>query len=484
MSAVRRFGRVLIAVLGPLAVVRAAHAQTVAGAPLEYASRHEVTSLILGETRTMDVALPASYATEPDRRYPVLVVLDGESQHLLAAAMVRFFASVGQLPEMIVVGVRNTDRNRDLSPPPTGGFRPPPGLGDTFGGGDRFLQFLADELLPRIERDYRTVPMRVLAGHSIGGTFALFALARRPDLFTGYVVMDPAAWWNRGREHEDARAALRRPETRRVRLMMVRAPSLGVDTTACGGSAPMVRYLDTPAETHVSMPASALMQGLRTLFADFLPSPWRPGTRPIAMLARLDSLAGRVGYDVPIPQGTYSLVTRMSIDSRYFDDAERVLERWERALGPSEESREFRARLAADGAAPAPADFVPLEIPARRPTPREAAAFLGRWLELERANGMREMEFRASGDTVVAYVRERFETDGQLFEGPWPMIQVTADGTLEVGAPYLRGIAGLVVFRCRIGPDGAMDVTREVRGFSPRGPAGSLTSPLRFRRMR
>jgi hypothetical protein len=173
----------------------------------------------------------------------------------------------------------------------------------------------------------------------------------------------------------------------------------------------------------------------------------------------------------------------MSLDSRYFDDAALVLDHWERALGPSDESREYRARLAQERGTPAPADFVPLEIPARRPTPREAAPFLGRWAQAGRERGALELEFRASGDTVIAWARERFETGGREFEGPWHLIQVTADGTLEVGAPYLRGIAGLVVFRCRIGADGMMDVTKQVRGFSPRGPTGDLAAPVRFSRL-
>jgi hypothetical protein len=172
----------------------------------------------------------------------------------------------------------------------------------------------------------------------------------------------------------------------------------------------------------------------------------------------------------------------MSLDSRWFDDAAQVLDRWERARGPSEESREFRARLGQERSGPVPPDFVPLVVPARRPSHREAAAFLGRWVQVDRARGTLELEFRPSGDTIVAWARERFVSDGQLFEGAWHAIQVTDDGTLEVGAPYLRGIAGLVVFRFRAGRDGTLDATREIRGFSPRGPTGDLTAPARFRR--
>jgi predicted alpha/beta superfamily hydrolase len=460
-----------------------AGAQTGPGTPVEAGTSFRIESRVLGETRVVDIALPTRYTATSDRRYPVLVVLDGESQFPVATALTRFYSSVGQLPEIIVVGVRNTARTRDLSPAPVAGFDTPPGLGNTFGGADRFLTFLAEELLPHVDREYRTVRMRTLVGHSIGGTFALYALAQRPDLFTGYVVMEPATWWNNQRELEEAKAALQRPAGRRARVVMVNGPPLGLDTTRWGGAAPMIRDFDASGETHVSMPVAGLMRGLRALFADFLPSPWRPGTRPIAMLDRLDSLTDRLGYAVPIPEQTYALVARMSLDGRFFNDAEVVLSRWEGALGTSAESREYRERLRLERGTPVPAGFIPLEIPARRPTSREAAAFLGRWELIGRleSGGTHALEFRASGDTVIAHSRAQFP--GMLDEADWLVIQVTADGTLELGSPWMRGVPALMVFRCRVGADGVMTATRESRGFAPRVGPADFGGTLRYRRV-
>jgi predicted alpha/beta superfamily hydrolase len=456
-----------------------------AGGAAQAPATARIDSRVLHETRTIDVALPASYATAAGRRYPVLVVLDGESLFPVAAALTRFYAAVGQLPEMIVIGIPNTDRTRDLSPPPVAGFRPPPELGETFGGAERFLGFLSDELLPYLDRTYRTVPMRTLVGHSIGGTFALFALARRPEVFTGYLVMEPAAWWNHEKEVTDAHSALQQPAARRARVVMVNGPGLGVDTTGWGGSTPLVRHINTSGgETHVSMPVAGLMQGLRTMFADFLPTPWRPGTRPIAMLDRFDSLSQRVGYDVTIPHETFGLVVRMSLDGRFFDDADRVLNRMEHALGVSAESREFRARLAQERGTPVPAGFVPLVMPAHRPTAQEAAAFLGRWESMSLVErGKHELEFRAAGDTVVAFNRYLPPGAPEPIESYWTMIQVTPDGTLEVGSDWLHGVPALLVFRCRVLADGTMTVARETRGFARPAEAPNDSEPLRYRRL-
>ncbi len=187
-----------------------------------------VHSRALGEERVVDIALPRHYASGTER-YPVIVVLDAEFQHDIAAAAARFYASASMVPSAIVVGVRNTQRMRDLAPVP--GFTPPPQIAGANGGADRLIAFLADELLLRIDCAYRTVPMRVLIGHSLGGLFALHALATRPALFTGYVVMEPAIWWNQEREWRTAREALGQPDARRARVMLVNTPRMAVDTT-------------------------------------------------------------------------------------------------------------------------------------------------------------------------------------------------------------------------------------------------------------
>jgi hypothetical protein len=310
---------------------------------------------------------------------------------------------------------------------------------------------------------------------------AVDALGTRPELFTGYLIMEPSVWWNHGKEFAAAKASLRLPAARRARVMMVNTDPLDVDTTAWGGAAPMVRYFHTIGENHTSMAVSGMMQGLRGMFADFAPAEWRPGTRPIAMLARFDSLAERVGYEVPVEAQTFETVFRMSVDSRYFDDAEQIVLRMERTLGSSDATMAFRARLAAARAKPAPAGFVQLEFPVRRPTPSDARAFLGQWESLDREKP-HAIDVRASGDTIIVHDRLVFG-NGMPFEGDRPVIQVTPDGVLEWGLPVFRGIAALEVLCGRLAPDGTMTVSRQVRGWIPIGPGPDTALVERFRRV-
>lgn len=472
----RRVG-VLLTLTALVTAPRFAAAQPTTGTSIESGRSYQIVSSRLGETRTYDVSLPSDYSTSKER-YPLMVVLDGESLREPAAAIARFYAASSMIPRTIVVGVRNAHRSRDMTPAASAGYTPPPEVGAS-GGADAFLGFLADELIPQLEQRYRTAPMRVLIGHSLSGLFVMHAIAKRPALFTGYIVMEPSIWWNDGKEYRDARAALRSPAAGHARVMLVNTPSSGLDTTHWGGTIPMVRHLETTAETHTSMPPAGLLLALRTMFEDFRPSAWRPGTRPIAMLDRYDSLAARVGYAVPIPEFAFASSTRMSIHAREFDDAERSLARMERTFGVSAESKDLRALLAEERSHPAPPELIPLVIPATRPTPRAASPFIGHWVLVSDSTA-HTIDVRASGDTIV--VHSRMHLDGSSYDdSDRPVIQVTNGGTLEWGLEWFRGIAALLVLKGELLPDGTMRVTREPRGWVPRGP-GNMQQVEVFRR--
>ena len=454
--------------------------QADAGTPLEIGRTYRIASRTLGETRVIDVSLPQSYGDDTTRRYPVLVVLDGDYEHQIAAASAQFYAGTAQVPELIVVGVRNTNRGRDMTPPLLPDFPLPPEISEA-GGAESFLSFIGDELLPYIDRRYRTAPLRVLVGHSLGGLLAAYALGHRPELFTGYILMEPSLWWNRGHEVDQAKVVLREPRARHTRVMMVNVESWGLDTTQWGSTQPMIRELTASGETHSSMALTGMTKALRVMFADFKPEEWRPGTHPIAMLDRYDSLSARVGYAVPIPPDAFATVTRMSLDSRLFDDAARVLARWEQSVGLSPESRQFRERLTRERVTPRPASFIPLEFPAQRPTAQQAAAFVGHWVTVAQPD-THDVVIRVSGDTII--VHDRVQQRGiDWFAGDDPVIQVTSEGTLEWGLPFFQGLAALIVLRGKIESDGTMVVTRQVRGWVPRGPGPELNRTERFRRI-
>ena len=158
----------------------------------------KINSAVLGEERTILVRVPPGYETNK-LRYPVLYMTDGNAHIVHTSATVEFLAQNGRMSELIVVGITNTDRTRDLSP--THVTTTVAGGGSalqfpTSGGADKFLKFIETELIPEIEKRYRVQPYRILAGHSLGGLFAVHAMISRPELFNSYVAVSPALQWD------------------------------------------------------------------------------------------------------------------------------------------------------------------------------------------------------------------------------------------------------------------------------------------------
>lgn len=164
-----------------------------AAEPIVIGERSTIDSTIMGEQRTLLVSPPANYARSQER-YPVLYMTDGDAHLTHTRGAVDFLVRNGLMPDVIIVGVTNTNRTRDLTP--THAFN----VGDDgtrqevidSGGAGKFLDFFARELIPAIEQRYRTLPYRIFAGHSYGGLFALYALASRPELFQASIAASPS----------------------------------------------------------------------------------------------------------------------------------------------------------------------------------------------------------------------------------------------------------------------------------------------------
>ena len=155
--------------------------------------QRSLASSVLGEERTYFVHLPDSYARSPTQRYPVFYVLDGTSQSVYTAATAEVMARIGAMPEVIVIGIPSGDaRNRDYTPP--GMRQDAEDAGSADGQADRFLGFLQRELIPQVQREFRTTPERMLVGNSRGGLFVVHAVTAQPTLFDAYIAHSPALW--------------------------------------------------------------------------------------------------------------------------------------------------------------------------------------------------------------------------------------------------------------------------------------------------
>jgi len=141
-------------------------------------------SSALGEDRLIQVHLPRGYETG-ELAYPVLYLFysDWVEGYFAQAVNDLYHLSMDRIPPVILVGVPNTQRYRDLYPWPSRDGR----------GGEakRFLSFVREELFPFVESQYRTEPYRIMVGPQAAAVFGAYALLEAPEAFQAFILNDP-----------------------------------------------------------------------------------------------------------------------------------------------------------------------------------------------------------------------------------------------------------------------------------------------------
>jgi len=197
-----------------------------------------IHSKFLNEQRKIWVHVPASASRDKKKKYPVVYVLDAERCFTAVVGMIEYLSSVNGndiCPEMVVVGIPNTNRTRDLTPSRvTSGLFINADMAKNSGGGETFTAFIQKELVPYIDSIYPTLSYRVLLGHSIGGIMAVNTLVHHQNLFRAYIPVDPSMWWDSQKLLRQARQTLQSNQYPGISLFLAMANTLppGMDTTS------------------------------------------------------------------------------------------------------------------------------------------------------------------------------------------------------------------------------------------------------------
>ncbi|MCT8338587.1 alpha/beta hydrolase-fold protein [Flavobacteriaceae bacterium TK19130] len=171
---------------------------TIKKAPLSIGETVTFTSSMLGEERQLNVYLPHGYAENEEKVYPVIYLLDGsmDEDFIHIAGLVQFgsFSWIEMVPESIVVGIANVNRNRDYTYPSTDEeyVNKYPETGHSAD----FIRFVEKEVQPLVENTFRVTDEKTLIGQSLGGLVATEILFKNPDLFTNYIIVSPSLWYD------------------------------------------------------------------------------------------------------------------------------------------------------------------------------------------------------------------------------------------------------------------------------------------------
>jgi len=198
------------------------------GGQIVIGTRDSLYSDIMGEQRDIWVYVPASFSE--GKTYPVLYLLDGDGHFYSVMGLIKQLSTTNGntvVPEMVIVGIPNTDRLRDLTPTHVGDST------STSGGGDNFTSFIEKELIPYVDNKYPTTSYRTMIGHSLGGLMAIDVLISKPELFDNYVAIDPSLWWDNRKILMEAKLALSQQNFDEKSLFVGVANTMpdGMDTT-------------------------------------------------------------------------------------------------------------------------------------------------------------------------------------------------------------------------------------------------------------
>ena len=309
MNRVRTPCTTLLLAVFALASLPAFPAELGEGEQVTSATRFTIRSEILNEARVVYVYVPDTYESEAARqkRYPVLYLLDGRAYFDVTVGIAHHLGSwnavVQSIPDLIVVAIQNTKRPRDMTP--THMAEGPYSSGS--GGAAAFRRFLKGELMPAVDKQFRTTGERVLVGHSLAGLFVLDTLLEDPQLFKAYIASDPSLWWDDNLLARKLSARSGAPFGTSVRLYLAQANT--PDSTlrehdahkagitafrqALGTAKPPIQYSYHyfEDENHFSVPLLAIYRGLLFAYEGYK-SP-APNSASVAPNKSLERTRGR-----------------------------------------------------------------------------------------------------------------------------------------------------------------------------------------------
>jgi uncharacterized protein len=443
--------------------------------------RFSIVSAILGETRHIGIALPPSFGrSAPSRRYPVVVVLDGEASIAPMSTVADELARNGQAPELVIVAIENTNRLRDLTPP---------GLSvsgsSTREGGDRFLDFIERELLPAVDERFRTAEPRTLVGHSSGGILATYAAATRPTYRAVLALDTPVELGERWLIRKLVARARATPQPLRYAAIDARFPWADDAWRSLVAAAPSswsLYHEHLAHESHESMPLLGMYLGLRTLFADYsmLAAPVAPTTSILPYYAKVSTSLG--APVVPPRKLLSNVIEDLQIEGRGAA-ARQAYDTLVASYGMPADGAALSASIAEVEGRPPPRETVESLLATPFPTPDEARAYLGEWVgddwmsTDEPRTGRKRLRIRVVNGKVVGETIDR-PMPGLDPVRRWTYLRVTPTG-MTFG--YMNGMRprGMLLYE---GTRTGDTLSGEIRfgGVSFRMPDGSPAPAVHF----
>jgi predicted alpha/beta superfamily hydrolase len=292
----------------------------------------------LGENVKLIIYLPENYH-KSNKKYSVLYLLDGGFFINQAASAVQFLSNCpyiqkNLIPEFIVIGIETSDRNRDFTPTHMSVYE---GMEfPTSGGANTFFNFLKSELMPFVEKEYRTKPHRVLAGWSLGGLFTIHSYLTHPDDFTAYLAISPSLWWDNQivvKQAESLIAADKLPD-KKLTVTLGSLERGDMPNSVKDSFLPLMikksnkytqfQYLEIPNEGHNTAPFLGLYEGLKSLYYNWGFPQDILNDSSDCVDAYSQKLAHEYGYTGNDPSESYNFLMNLAVLQGKYDESLKI----------------------------------------------------------------------------------------------------------------------------------------------------------------
>lgn len=292
-----------------------------------------IKSSKLGETREIIVSLPSSYETSPNKRYPILLLLDGDYLFDPFQGALKYGEYWDDLPETIIVGInQKNSRMNDCSFDETEGTPTKKAAA--------FYNFIGEELMPFIEKKYRVAPFRIIAGHDTTAGFLNFFLYKENPFFNAYISLSPELAPGMVNQIATSLTNTKKPlfyyqSSADGDIKQLRVPIEELDGNIKAITNPLVNYQYNKFNnaSHYSLVLYSIPNALYQIFDSYKPISSTEFTEKIVVLpsgyvdyliTKYQTTTEKLGLNIPIRINDFKAIEAAILKNKAYDELEKL----------------------------------------------------------------------------------------------------------------------------------------------------------------
>lgn len=225
----------------------------------------------LQSERQIKILLPRGYDEGNSKKYPLIIVLDGDYLFEAVAGNVDYYSYWEEMPEAIVVGVKQEDHRLDDSMYSEQNSLP-------IDKGASFFEFIGMELIPYLNNNFKTENFRVAVGHGLTANFIDYYLLKDLPLFQAYISISPELAPKMTQYLTDRFKSIQTKVFYYLATSSNDVPSikesvdgLNKSITAIDNKNLLYNFDSFEGPTHYALPAHAIPKALESIFFVFQP---------------------------------------------------------------------------------------------------------------------------------------------------------------------------------------------------------------------